>query len=226
MTKKALLVIDVQNDFISGSLAVAGGDEVVPIIRDLQEKCSWDLIVWSQDWHPAKHASFSSEWVGKNDINGKAIEAGKTTVVNIRGTVEVFWPDHCIQGSKGAEFHKDLSVGKNVTIVQKGKNPQVDSYSAFADNSQKDLTELYSVLDKAQITEVYVCGIATDYCVNYTCQDAVVRKDKDGKPSYNTFLILDACRGVAQDTSTQAVTKLQQAPYDVKVISSKDLLQK
>jgi len=198
-------------------LAVAGGDEVVPIINQLKSKLPWDLVVLSQDWHPKGHHSFSSVHVGEKDVNGNAIKSG---TVCFRGG-EVLWPDHCVQGSKGSEFHPNLRVEKTDKIVQKGKNPQVDSYSAFVDNNKKQMTGLYDILDHAGITTVYICGIATDYCVNYTCQDAVERKDGK-KPAYKTHLILDAARGVDNTTSVAAVEDLKKK--GVVVVQSQDLL--
>jgi len=213
--KKALLVIDVQNDFIpGGSLAVAEGDVVVPLINGFKSKGGWDLVVHSQDWHPRGHGSFSSSHAGEKDGSGKEIEAGSISVAT---TGDVLWPDHCVQGSQGADFHPKLILNKEDVIVKKGTDPRVDSYSAFCDNHHNSLTGLYEILDKAGITDVYVCGIATDYCVFYTCQDAVKRKDGKDKP-YNTYVILDACRGVAPDTSEKAVETMRS--IGVKVINS------
>jgi nicotinamidase/pyrazinamidase len=228
-TKKALLIIDVQNDFIpGGSLAVAEGNKIVPLINKIKDKKHangkdryWDIVVLSQDWHPAGHGSFSSSHVGELDANGKEIKAGSISVSNARSEGEVLWPDHCVQGSKGAEFHSDLVVDPTDIVVRKGTDPHVDSYSAFADNNHTKLTGLYDILDKTGITDVYVCGIATDYCVNFTCQDAVNRKD--GKSNvYTTHLIVDACRGVSVDTSNSAIESL--TSKNVKILKSSDLI--
>jgi len=218
MGKKALLVIDVQNDFISGSLAVAEGEKIVPLVNALKCKENyWDLVVLSQDWHPAGHSSFSSEHVGEKDIGGNEIKAGITTQA---ADGNMLWPDHCIQESWGSQFHQSLIIKKTDVIIQKGTNPEVDSYSAFVDNNKKNLTGLYDILDKADISDVYVCGLATDYCVNYTCQDAIHRRDENGVP-YNTHLIIDACRGVAEGSTIAAIESLTKDK--VKILAIKDL---
>jgi len=221
-SKKALLIIDVQKDFCpGGSLAVKEGDDIVEGINQLKQLKCWDVVAVSQDWHPKGHHSFSSTHAGEKDRDGNPIKAGIICMYNAGGRDEVFWPDHCIQGSDGAKFHANLVVNKKDEIVQKGTNPKVDSYSAFVDNDKKNLTRLYPLLDKHGITEVFVCGIATDYCVNFTCQDAIERKDgKEG--SFKVNLVVDLCRGVDETTSKEAVEKLEK--LGVKIIKSADLL--
>lgn len=184
------------------------------------------MVVLSQDWHPKGHRSFSSSWAGQKDTSGKVIEGGSIHVIDLRGTEEVLWPDHCIQHSSGAQFHSDLHIAATDVVIKKGTDPEVDSYSAFADNHHSSITELYRVLDSHNITDVYVCGIATDYCVNYTCQDARVRKDDPKKKPFNTYLIVDATLGVSKDTSEKAVKLLQEAPFNVHVTSTDEILQK
>eukprot|EP00026_Physarum_polycephalum_P015320 Phypoly_transcript_15968.p1 GENE.Phypoly_transcript_15968~~Phypoly_transcript_15968.p1 ORF type:complete len:228 (+),score=30.95 Phypoly_transcript_15968:165-848(+) len=223
--KKALLIIDVQYDFLpGGSLAVNEGEKIIPLINQLKKEVKWDLVVLSQDWHPKCHKSFSSEWAGKKDIHGKEVISGSVHEINCRGPNETLWPDHCVQGSHGAEFSAELEISKTDIIVKKGTNPEIDSYSAFADNSKSAITELYNVLDSHGITDVYVCGLATDFCVYFTCLDATVRKDGSDKPPYKTTLIEDACRGVFAERSKQVVGEIQHPPHNVRVLKTSDVL--
>jgi len=223
--KKALLIIDVQYDFLpGGSLGVPEGDKIIPLINKMRKEVKWDLVVLSQDWHPQRHKSFSSEWTSKKDINGKDVSSGSTTIINCRGPHETIWPDHCVQGSPGAEFSSLLDRAKTDVVIQKGKNLEVDSYSAFADNSHAAITELYSVLDSHKITDVYVCGIATDFCVYYTCLDASSRKDDHSKTPYKTFLVKDASRGVFPDRCAQVLEEIQHPPYNVVVLNTSDVV--
>jgi len=219
--KRALLIIDVQNDFCpGGSLAVKEGDLIVEGINKLKQ-LRWDVVAVSQDWHPKGHHSFSSTHEGEKDKEGGAIKAGAIHVSkHSSGADEVFWPDHCIQGSDGAKFHEKLIISPKDEIILKGTEPKVDSYSAFVDNDKKHLTRLYEVLDKNGIGEVYVCGIATDYCVNFTCQDAIHRKD--GKTNhFKVNLVLELCRGVDETTSKAAVETL--VKLGVKIVKSADV---
>jgi len=219
--KKALLIIDVQNDFCpGGSLAVNEGDKIVPGINKLK-LLNWDLVVLSQDWHPKGHHSFSSTHEGENDKAGGLIKAGTICVYNAKGNDEVFWPDHCVQGSEGAKFHPNLVVLPKDQIVKKGSHLYTDSYSAFVDNDKKRQTGLYRLLDNYKIGEVFVCGIATDYCVNFSCQDAIKRQDgKDN--NFKVNLVYDLCRGVDDTTSKAAVEALEK--MGVKLVKSEDIL--
>jgi nicotinamidase/pyrazinamidase len=175
---KALIIVDVQNDFIpGGALAVKEGDKVVPIINQLQEK--FDFIVATQDWHPADHGSFAANHPEKN--------VGE--FINLNGVNQILWPVHCVQGSEGAGFHPNLNNGKWKAIFQKGTNPQVDSYSGFFDNNRLGDTGLGSYLKENGIEDVFVCGLATDYCVKFTVIDAILE-------GFNTTLIADATRAV------------------------------
>lgn len=161
--KKALIVVDVQNDFCQGgSLAVPHANEIIPYINELIENNPYDKIIFTQDWHPAHHKSFASNHPGK--------KVGDTITLN--GIPQFMWPDHCIENTTGAAFHKDLNTSKIDHIIQKGKNPEVDSYSAFKDNNHFMKTELSDYLKFHDIKLVEIAGLALDYCVKYTCIDA------------------------------------------------------
>ncbi len=160
--KKALIVVDVQNDFCEGgALAVPNANEIIPYLNLLMEDSTYDEIILTQDWHPANHKSFASN-------NGKKV--GES--IELNGYSQFMWPDHCVQGSYGAEFHKDLNQEKVTYIVQKGKNPEVDSYSGFQDNNQLVKTDLENYLKFKDIEIVEIVGLALDYCVKFTCLDA------------------------------------------------------
>ena len=160
--KKALIVVDVQNDFCEGgALAVPEANSIIPYVNLLMEDTTYDEIILTQDWHPANHKSFASN-------NGRKVGE----VINLNGLPQFMWSDHCVQGTSGAEFHPDLNT-KNVThIVQKGKNTEVDSYSGFQDNNHFMKTDLEDYLKFKDIEIVEIVGLALDYCVKYTCLDA------------------------------------------------------
>lgn len=175
---KALLIIDVQNDFLpGGALGVEEGDRIIPVINRLQEK--FDFIVATQDWHPADHASFASNHEGK--VPGNFIQLGNVE--------QVLWPDHCVQGTPGAEFHTQLDQSRWKKIFRKGTNTYVDSYSGFFDNDRRENTGLSQYLKDHGVEEVYVAGLATDYCVKYTVLDAI-------KEGFDATLVKDATRAV------------------------------
>jgi nicotinamidase/pyrazinamidase len=174
----ALIVVDIQNDFVpGGSLAVAGGDEIIPIVNKLQD--SFDLVVATQDWHPADHKSFASNHQGKKPFE---------TMI-LHGVDQVLWPDHCIQGSVGAELHNDLNLNKVEAIFRKGMDADIDSYSGFYDNGYKKSTGLAGYLRERKVKKLYVCGLAADYCVFYTTKDAL-------KENFDTYVIEDATRAI------------------------------
>lgn len=161
--KKALIIVDIQNDFCEGgALAVPGANGVIPYINLLMEENDYAQIVLTQDWHPADHKSFAS-------TNGKKV--GET--INLNGIPQFMWPDHCVQGTPGAEFHPDLDRTKVTHIIQKGKNAEFDSYSAFQDNNHFMKTGLDDFLKYHDIQLVEIAGLALDYCVKATCLDAV-----------------------------------------------------
>ena len=173
---KALLLIDVQNDFMpGGALAVPEGDQIVPIINKIQHK--FDLVLATQDWHPAGHASFAS-------THGKDIYE----LIDLNGIDQVMWPDHCVQGTKGADFHDDLKLDKIEAIFRKGTNPGIDSYSGFYDNAHLKSTGLSGYLKEKGVTELYFVGLAGDYCVAFSVKDALAEGF--------TSLIEDATRAI------------------------------
>ena len=148
---KALIIVDVQNDFIpGGALAVSEGDQIVPIVNQIQYQ--FDFIVATQDWHPADHASFA--------VNHRGKKIGD--FIDLNGVQQILWPVHCVQGSFGADFHSELLREKWKKVFQKGTNPMVDSYSGFFDNNRKGDTGLSSYLKENGITDIFVCGLAAD----------------------------------------------------------------
>ena len=178
MAEKALVVIDVQNDFCpGGALAVAGGDEVVPVINELSHE--FEHLILTQDWHPAHHSSFASSHPGKQPFETIAMPYGDQTL----------WPDHCIQGSGGAAFHPHLNRTRSELIIRKGFRGAIDSYSAFFENDHTTPTGLGGYLGERGIRSITLAGLATDYCVAYSALDAV-------KLGLNTTVRLDACRGI------------------------------
>ena len=176
--KRALILVDIQNDFIpGGALAVADGDATVPVANRLQPH--FDLVVATQDWHPADHGSFASNHPGRKP--GELAELGRLP--------QVLWPDHCVQGSHGAEFHRDLDLTHVARVFRKGTDPAIDSYSGFFDNGHRKATGLGDYLHEQQVTDVYVMGLATDYCVKWTVLDAL-------QLGFRTHFIEDGSRGV------------------------------
>jgi len=159
---RALVLVDIQNDFMPfGSLPVRKGDEVVPVANELAAR--FDFVVATQDWHPASHGSFASAHSGY--APGDHVELG--------GVDQVLWPDHCVQGSPGASFHSGLDVARISAVVRKGTDPGIDSYSGFFDNGHRKDTGLHEVLDERGVEEVWLVGLATDYCVKATALDAI-----------------------------------------------------
>lgn len=175
---KALIIIDVQYDFLpGGALAVNEGDQIIPVINQLQKK--FEFIVATQDWHPADHGSFAANHKGKNP--GDFIQLGNVE--------QVLWPVHCVQDSRGAEFHRDIDQTKWSHIIRKGTNPYVDSYSGFFDNDRRENTGLSQYLKENGVEEVVVTGLATDYCVKFTVLDAI-------KEGFEATVVTDATKGV------------------------------
>ena len=160
--KDALIVVDVQNDFCpGGSLAVKNGNEIIPIINKVQQ--NFNFIFYTQDWHPSDHSSFSTNNPGKDVFSTIDMFYGK----------QVIWPPHCVFNTEGAKFHKDLKVEEAKTIIRKGYRKKIDSYSGFYENDRKTPTGLNGILTDLDIKRVFICGLALDFCVNYTAIDAI-----------------------------------------------------
>lgn len=186
---KALIVIDVQNDFCpGGALAVPEGDTIVAGINAAMAGA--DAVILTQDWHPAGHSSFASSHDGK---------APYETVDMPYGT-QVLWPDHCVQGSQGAGFHPALKADAADMIIRKGYNPAIDSYSAFFENDRSTPTGLHGYLQTRGITAVQMVGLATDFCVQFSALDAAAL-------GYDVSVALDLCRGIDLEGSLEASLK-------------------
>lgn len=200
--KKALIVVDVQKDFCpGGNLAVTNGDQVVEPINKLMESKEYDLIVATQDWHPKNHGSFAS--------NNKGATVGQ--MGTLKGLPQVMWPDHCVQGSDGATFHKNLETKHFHEVFKKGQNPDIDSYSGFYDNDKKNSTGLGEWLKTYHVEEVDVVGLALDYCVKATAEDAQ-------RMGFKTTVILNCTRAVNinPDDGDKAVTELKNVGVKIK----------
>ena len=160
--KAALLLVDIQNDFLpGGSLAVPRGNEILPVANQLMQ--DFDHVIATQDWHPSNHGSFAANHVGA--------EVG--TKIELDGLEQILWPVHCVQNSPGADFSSELDRDKIAHVVQKGTNPLVDSYSGFFDNARRQATGLEDYLREQSIDQLHLIGLATDYCVKFTALDAV-----------------------------------------------------
>ena len=175
---KTLLIIDVQNDFCpAGALEVAGGNEIVSDIN--QEMKKYDCVVLTQDWQPKGHSSFAISHKGKNPLD----------VVKMPYGDQVLWPEHCIQGSQGAEFHFKLDTDRASAVIRKGSNPLIDSYSAFFENDRRTATGLDGYFKTLGIEKIYLVGLATDFCVKYSAQDAA-------KLGYKVSVFEGMCRAI------------------------------
>lgn len=191
---KALILVDIQNDFCTGgTLAVPQGEAVVPLANRLMSAV--DVVVATQDWHPAEHGSFAA------NHGRKPFELGE-----LGGLPQVLWPAHCVQWTGGAQFHPDLDTRRIARVFAKGTDPGIDSYSGFFDNGRRKATGLGDWLKAQRVDEVLVCGLATDYCVKATAIDAA-------SLGFRTTLIADACRGVGMqpDDIPAALTAMRQA---------------
>lgn len=202
--RSALIVVDVQNCFVSGgTLAVKEGEQVVPVINRIA--ATFENIVVTQDWHTPGHASFASSHSGK-----KPFETTK-----LRYGTQVLWPDHCVQGTADSQLHKDLALPTAQLIIRKGFHKDTDSYSAFLEADRKTSTGLAGYLKSRGIDEVYVCGLATDFCVAWTAMDA-------RKAGFETYVVEDATRAIDLNGSLAAAWK-QMTAKGVKRIQSGDL---
>ena len=202
---KALLVVDIQNDFCpGGALAVPNGDSIIPVVNNLIEH--YDVIVQTQDWHPHSHSSFASSHDGKDPFDTIEMDYG----------TQVLWPDHCVQGSKGAEFHKDLNTQKSQVIIRKGFRKAIDSYSTFFENDQKTTTGLSGYLKQRGITDLYTVGLATDFCVKWSILDGI-------DEGFTMHIVEDAVKGIDLNGSLDEAWD-EMKKKGVKVTQSKDIL--
>ena len=199
---KTLIIVDVQNDFCpGGALAVADGNAVVPVINQIQKY--FDLVVATQDWHPPDHLSFASNHPDKTP--GELIE--------LNGRPQVLWPAHCVQSTLGAQLREDLDTTRIARVFQKGQKREVDSYSGFFDNDHATSTGLGEYLKEQGATAIYVCGLATDYCVKFSALDALGL-------GFRTFLIEDASRGVNLNAGDVEAAVEEMRAAGVEILSS------
>ena len=201
----ALLVIDVQNDFIpGGQLPVPEGDLIVPLINRLGDR--FKQVVIAQDWHPPGHASFASSHPDREPYEVIELPYGPQTL----------WPDHCVRATAGAELHKDLNLPHAQLIIRKGCNPDIDSYSAFLEADRKTTTGLAGYLKERGIDTLYLVGLALDFCVMFSALDARAA-------GFNAFVVMDACRAIDLDGSLAAAIERMQVA-GVGLIPSKEIL--
>ena len=196
-----LIVVDVQNDFCpGGALAVPRGDETVPIVNRLAAR--FRDVVLTQDWHPAGHFSFASTHPGKKPFETIAAPYGP----------QVLWPDHCVQGTPGAEFHRSLQIPHAALVVRKGMDRKINSYSTFYENDRTTPTGLTGYLRERGFSRVFLAGLAFDFCVRYSAEDA-------RREGFAVFVVEDACRGINVDGSV-ASTRASLAALGVACIST------
>lgn len=202
---RSLILVDLQNDFLpGGALAVPDGDAVIPIVNRLQAR--FPLVVATQDWHPANHGSFAANHPGRAVFSQ----------VDLNGLPQTLWPMHCVQGTSGAELSSALDQARITKVFPKGTDPGIDSYSGFFDNGHRRATGLGEFLKAQGVTDVYVCGLATDYCVKFTALDAV-------DLGFKTHLIEDASRGVniGPEDVKNAISEMQSK--GVRVLQNREL---
>jgi len=198
-----LIVVDVQNDFCpGGALAVPRGDEVVPLVNRLAAR--FRNVVLTQDWHPRGHLSFASSHPGKRPFETIAASYGP----------QVLWPDHCVQETPGAAFHRALHIPHAGLVLRKGLNRAIDSYSAFYENDRTTPTGLVGLLRERGLTRLFLAGLAFDFCVRYSAEDA-------RREGFDVFVVEDACRGIDMDGSV-AATQASLAGLGVPCIAARD----
>jgi nicotinamidase/pyrazinamidase len=197
---KALLLIDLQNDFLSGgALAVRQGDEVVSMANRLASQ--YDHVIATQDWHPADHLSFASQHPGHSVGD----------VIQLEGLAQVLWPDHCVQGTPGAEFAAELDQSRIEHVIRKGTDQTIDSYSGFFDNARRKATGLDAYLHGHGVDEIHLAGLATDYCVKFTAIDGAAL-------GFRVVIISDAVRGVERSPGDcqSAIDEMRSAGVDIR----------
>lgn len=201
----ALILIDIQNDFCpGGALAVPGGDQVVTVANRLQP--GFGLVVATQDWHPREHGSFASQHPGR--VPGDRVQLG--------GLPQVLWPDHCVQGTAGADFHPDLDLRRVSAVVRKGMDVEIDSYSGFYDNGHRQSTGLAGLLRERGVRRLFLVGLATDYCVRFTALDAV-------REGFTAVVLVDGCRGVELSPGDVDAALVELGEAGVSTVLTEDL---
>jgi nicotinamidase/pyrazinamidase len=201
---KALLLIDIQNDFVPGGrLAVPDGDAIIPLVNALQPR--FDLVVASQDWHPSGHQSFASSHAGHQPFDQ----------IDLHGLTQTLWPDHCVQESAGAALHPALDTRQVEAVFRKGMAAEIDSYSAFHDNGHRKATGLADYLRGRKVTHVYLAGLAGDYCVYFSALDAQAE-------GFATFVVTDATRPISAEGFRAAAADMQSK--GIGLVESRSLL--
>lgn len=200
---KALILVDIQYDFTTGgNLEVKQGEEIIPLVNTLQEQ--FELVVATQDWHPSNHLSFASNHPGHKPFEK----------ILLNGLEQVLWPDHCVQGTEGAAFHRALDMKRVSAIFRKGMDPAIDSYSGFYDNGRLQNTGLAGYLRDRRVTHVFVVGLAGDYCVYFTARDALLE-------GFTCTVISDATRPISEDGFRMAIEDLKH--HGGMVVESREL---
>ena len=200
-----LILVDIQYDFLDGgALAVPDGDQIIPIVNQLQPQ--FELVVATQDWHPADHQSFAIQHPGK--------KVGE--LIDLHGLPQILWPDHCINSTHGAAFSEELEQDKISKIFPKGTDREIDSYSGFFDNGHRKATGLGDYLKERSVAKVYIVGLATDYCVKYTALDAVGL-------GFVTTVITDATKGVNLKADDSAIALREMQEHGVLLTTSQNI---
>jgi nicotinamidase/pyrazinamidase len=200
-----LLIIDIQNDFITGSLAIDHSYSIISKINQI--KTHFDIVILSQDSHPKNHISFASN-------NNTNIMSSKQLTYNDIKYNQIMWPDHCVKNSIGEKFHNELEISNKDIVVKKGENYLIDSYSVFFDNLKLNQTNLDNILKKHNVKNLYLCGLAFDYCVKFTAIDAK-------ELGYNVNIIKDLTESVNPEEDTNNVNKLEE--LNINMLTFKDI---
>lgn len=208
--RSALLLVDIQYDFLpGGALAVAGGDQILAPVRELLARGHFDVAVATQDWHPAGHVSFASSHPGHAVME----------LVEVHGHEQRLWPDHCVAGSRGAELHEEIPWERVEAVIRKGTDPGSDSYSGFRNNwdaaGQRPYTGLAGYLRERGVDRVYLCGLARDYCVKWSAEDAAAA-------GFQPVFLWDLTRAV--DPSSDATVRQELERAGVQVVDSTELM--
>jgi nicotinamidase/pyrazinamidase len=202
---KTLVLVDIQNDFLpGGALAVPDGDAIVPVVNRLLPR--FDLVVATQDWHPVDHGSFAANHPGKQPFEN----------IELNGLPQTLWPAHCVQNTGGACFAPGLDTRRVARVFPKGTDARVDSYSGLFDNGRRSSTGLAEWLKEKGAQELWVCGLATDFCVKFTALDAVAE-------GFRVNLITDACRGIDLPAGNIAAALAEMQPAGVRLVTSQHL---